>query len=224
VRRYIEALPRWVEFTVVVTVAFGPLILASLADAFLPHPPGKISDDGLTSILVYEAVVATVLVAFLHLRGWTLASLGLRGSPIDLLIGLALAVAGYLSFVLAYGLIASLWPQAAAAMQSPSYGPQTLSMSLVLVISVINPIFEETFVSAYIIGALKDRPDPWTGINISVAIRLLYHLYQGAVAAIGIVPIGLLLAIWYSRTGRLWPLIVAHALWDFVPLALNAHW
>jgi membrane protease YdiL (CAAX protease family) len=223
-RRYIESLPRWVELTVVITVAFGPLVLASLAEVFLPHAPGKLSDAQLVSILVYEIPVSTVLIAFLYLRGWTLAALGLRGSPFDLPVGVALALAGYLSFLTAYGLVTSVWPQAAAAMQSSSFGSQELSMPLVLAISVINPIFEETFVSAYVIGALKDRPDPWTGIHVSVAIRLLYHLYEGAVAAVAIVPIGLLCAIWYARTGRLWPLIVAHAIWDFVPLATHAHW
>jgi CAAX protease family protein len=224
VRRYIESLPRWVELSVIITVAFGPLILASLADVFAPHAPGKFSDAHLASILIYEFAVATVLVTFLHLRGWTLAAVGLHGSASDLLVGFALAMAGYLSFALSYGLVASVWPQAAATMQSSMIGTQELSMPLVLAVSVINPIFEETFVSAYIIRALGDRPDPWTGINISVAIRLLYHLYQGAIAAIGIVPIGLLFAIWYARTGRLWPLIIAHALWDFFSFAASAHW
>jgi membrane protease YdiL (CAAX protease family) len=224
VRRYIESLPRWVEFSVIISIAFGPLIFASLAEVFLPHAPGKFSNAHLASILVYEVAIATVLVAFLHLRGWTLASVGLQASAADLPVGIVLAIAGYLSFMASYLIIASVWPQAAAAMQSSAFSSQELSMPLVLVLSVINPIFEETFVSAYVIGALKDRPDPWTGINVSVAIRLLYHLYEGAVAAVGIVPIGLLFAIWYARTGRLWPLIVAHALWDFIPLATYAHW
>ena len=58
--------------------------------------------------------------------------------------------------------------------------------------------------------------DP-AGVHVSVAIRLLYHLYQGAIA-IGVVPFGLIFALWYRRTGRLWPVIVAHALTDFAAL------
>jgi membrane protease YdiL (CAAX protease family) len=53
---------------------------------------------------------------------------------------------------------------------------------------------------------------------ISAAIRLLYHLYQGPLAFFGIVPFGLVVAGWYARSGRLWPVIVAHAIGDFIAL------
>ena len=223
-RRYIALLPRWVEFSIVITIAFGPLILESLLYVFLPHPPAKFSDSQLASLLVYEISILAALLGFLHLRGWTLAQLGLRVTIADTLIGVALAVVGDLASVAAYWAIAVVWPQAADAMASTQIGSQELSLWAVVAVSVVNPIFEETFVCGYVIAALKERPDPWTGINVSVTIRLLYHLYQGAAAAISIVPIGLLLGIWYARTGRLWPLIVAHALWDFLPLAMYVHW
>jgi len=32
------------------------------------------------------------------------------------------------------------------------------------------------------------------------------------------VPFGLILTYWYARRGRLWPLIVAHVVFDFFPL------
>jgi membrane protease YdiL (CAAX protease family) len=69
-----------------------------------------------------------------------------------------------------------------------------------------------------VVAALKERADVSTAVTISTAIRLLYHLYQGPIAFVGIVPFGFVLAWWYARTGRLWPVIVAHALADFVAL------
>ena len=217
-RRYIALLPRWVEFSVVITIAFGPLILESLLYVFLPHPPAKFSDSQLASLLVYEIAILAALLGFLHLRGWTLAQLGLRVTIADTLIGVALAVVGDLASVAAYWTISSVWPQAGEVMASTQIGSQELSLLVVVAVSVINPIFEETFVCGYVIAALKERPDPWTGINVSVAIRLLYHLYQGRMALLGIVPIGLIYAIWYTRTGRLWPLIVAHTVQDIAAL------
>jgi membrane protease YdiL (CAAX protease family) len=86
-------------------------------------------------------------------------------------------------------------------------------------VCLVNPFFEEVFVSGYVIAALDPRRTAWTGINVSVAIRLLYHLYQGPVGVLSVVPIGLVFAWWYARTGRLWPLVMAHALFDFLPLA-----
>ena len=68
-------------------------------------------------------------------------------------------------------------------------------------VSAINPVFEEVFVSA--------------------GIRVFHHFYQGAVGVVGVAPLALLYAYWFARTGRLWPLIVAHALTDFTALAIS---
>jgi hypothetical protein len=61
-----------------------------------------------------------------------------------------------------------------------------------------------------------------TAINLSAGIRLSYHLYQGVAGVLAIVPLGLLFATWFARTRQLWPLIVAHMILDFVPLAAAA--
>jgi membrane protease YdiL (CAAX protease family) len=85
-------------------------------------------------------------------------------------------------------------------------------------LSLVNGFFEELFVCAYLINAVKKRRSAIFAINVSVAIRLAYHLYQGPMAVASIVPIGLIFGYWFARTGRLWPLVVAHALMDFLAL------
>lgn len=60
-----------------------------------------------------------------------------------------------------------------------------------------------------------------TAVNVSAVIRLSYHLYQGVVGVLAVVPLGLLFGIWFARTRRLWPLIVAHAILDFVAFAVR---
>ena len=49
-----------------------------------------------------------------------------------------------------------------------------------------------------------------------------YHFYQGALGVLGITPMVLLFAYWFARTGRLWPLVVAHALQDFTALVVDS--
>jgi len=85
-------------------------------------------------------------------------------------------------------------------------------------VSVVNPIFEETFVVGYVFAAWQGA-SRWTAINISAAVRLTYHLYQGPIAVISILPLGIFFAWWLSSRGRLWPLILAHAGLDFIGLA-----
>jgi CAAX protease family protein len=58
-----------------------------------------------------------------------------------------------------------------------------------------------------------------TAVNISAAIRLSYHFYQGVAGVLAVVPLGLLFGFWFARTRQLWPLIVAHAILDFAGLA-----
>ncbi len=57
-------------------------------------------------------------------------------------------------------------------------------------------------------------------MNVSMGIRLLYHLYQGPMGIITIVPLGLLYGFVYVRTRQLWPLILAHMLIDIAGLAV----
>lgn len=59
-------------------------------------------------------------------------------------------------------------------------------------------------------------------MNVSVAIRASYHLYQGPIGAISLVIVGLMLGWWFVRTGRLWPAIIAHGLIDLLALMVYA--
>jgi membrane protease YdiL (CAAX protease family) len=92
-------------------------------------------------------------------------------------------------------------------------------MQLVFLTSTVNGIFEELFVAGYIIIVLAATRGTWVAINVSTVVRLLYHLYQGPVGVITIVPMGLLYGYVYARTRQLWPLIFAHVLIDIVGLS-----
>jgi CAAX protease family protein len=82
---------------------------------------------------------------------------------------------------------------------------------------------EELFLCGYIVTALKERDSSVTAVNVSVAIRLVYHLYQGAIGVLTIIPLGLIFSWWYARTGRLWPVLVAHAVFDLTSLLQFVH-
>ncbi len=193
-RHYVEKLSPLAEFAVVILGAFGFFFVMYLQAVIWPGAPWRIGYGGFKGLMAYEVVVFAVLIGFLHVRGWTLDRLGFGGGMKDTLIGLALVLAVPYEF------------------------SHHSSLPTVIAISIVNPIFEETFVCGYVMSALKKRTGVWNAISISVAIRLLYHLYQGAAAFITIVPFGVILAYWFARTGRLWPVIVAHIIADFIAL------
>ena len=216
---YLKGVSKRTEFVLVLAVAFGPPVFASLhAVAHYPIPRHQ-TNAGLLILQLHELVILGLLGGFLRLRGWSLKEVGLTPSLKGTGIGLLIFVTVYVTYVCAVWLLSVPFPslpEEARSIQSVTHG---VWISNVIGVSLINPLFEELFVSGYIITSLKNKDSYWLAINVSVATRLMYHLYQGPLGVISIVPLGLIFSLWYVRTGRLWPLLVAHALGDFIPLA-----
>jgi uncharacterized protein len=219
----IRRLPPGVEFLVVLTWAFGLPIFSSVMS--LGAPPGSpapvFNDAQLLGIIIFEVIQLGFLGWFLRIRGWTLEKFGLSFSWQGTVAGLALLVFTY-ALALGAQYIAQVifnYDIEAAAARAPKVDAG-LSMQLVFLVSVVNGIFEELFVAGYIITTMTARRGMWAAINTSVVVRLLYHLYQGPIGVMTVVPMGLLYGYVYSRTRQLWPLIVAHVLLDIIGLAL----
>jgi membrane protease YdiL (CAAX protease family) len=172
------------------------------------------ADAELWFLLVQEVLIGALLWVFLRARGWDLRSIGLQPGPNaqDIAVGLGLAVAGYVGMLIV-GFIIAL--SGGFATEQPDVLGSGLGLAPAAAVSIFNAVYEEVFVCAYVVAALRHRADPWTVIGISAALRLLYHTYQGAEAVLTIVPFSMLFAYWFARTGRSWPLIVGHAAWDF---------
>jgi membrane protease YdiL (CAAX protease family) len=86
----------------------------------------------------------------------------------------------------------------------------------VLILSAAeNAIVEEVVVVAYLLTRLRQLG--WSTVAVVVTSSVLrgsYHLYQGFGAFIGNAIMGVLFALFFLRTRRVMPLIVAHTLLD----------
>ena len=91
------------------------------------------------------------------------------------------------------------------------------TIPVLLLSAVENAVVEEVIAVGYLLARLRDlRWSPWAAVAASAALRGTYHLYQGFGQALGNAAMGAIFAWWFQRTGRLWPLLVAHALLDVV--------
>jgi membrane protease YdiL (CAAX protease family) len=223
----IRRLPPGVEFLVVVSWAFGLPIFASImslgTDGESGSPTGGalvFNNLALLNILVFELIQSAFLIWFLRVRGWTLEKFGLSITWRGTGIGWLLLVGTYVLTIGAQALAQWIMPleMQVAGQQYPTADAR-VSMQLVFLTSTVNGIFEELFVAGYIITALRDTRGLWTAVNVSTVVRLLYHLYQGPIGVITIVPMGLLYGFVYGRTRQLWPLILAHVLIDIIGLS-----
>jgi membrane protease YdiL (CAAX protease family) len=97
---------------------------------------------------------------------------------------------------------------------------------VLLLVAFANGWAEEVIVVGFLMTRLRQLGvNPVAAVVASSLLRGVYHLYQGFGAGLGNLAMGLVFSYVWLRTGRLWPLIVAHGLIDavaFVGYALAA--
>ena len=97
---------------------------------------------------------------------------------------------------------------------------------VLLLVAFGNGWAEEVIVVGFLFTRLRQLSvSPVVAVVLTSVLRGLYHLYQGFGAGLGNLAMGLVFGYVYVRTGRLWPLVVAHAVIDavaFVGYALAA--
>jgi membrane protease YdiL (CAAX protease family) len=94
-----------------------------------------------------------------------------------------------------------------------------------------NGFAEEVIVVGYLITRLRQLGwTPRKAVLTSGVLRALYHLYQGFGAGLGNLVMGVVFGYAWCRTGRLWPLVIAHGVIDtvafvgYVALAGHVSW
>jgi membrane protease YdiL (CAAX protease family) len=167
--------------------------------------------------MIVEPILGLAAFGFLHLRRWQFNSLGLRINFKGILEGVGLTAIVWVACALTLNLTLMFFHLDARHLSERLIAPG-INPFIGAANSIVNPLFEEIFVTGYIVSALKRQGSPWLAINLSAAIRLSYHTYQGELAVHTVLPLGLIFAAWYSRFGRLWPLVVAHGIFDFTAI------
>ena len=222
-----------IEIVVVLAVSFGlsaytaflnliEAVLLGLAGqrvALNPRrSPFDLIDLGLNLAVAFQLVAWGALGVYLLWRsGFGPAQIGLgrvRWRP-DVLGGLSLA-----ALIGLPGL--GLYVAARALGLSAHVEPVELydtwwRIPVLLFTAFANGWAEEVIVVAFLLTRLRQlRVNPVTALLASSLLRGAYHLYQGFSAGLGNVVMGLVFAYVWRRTGRLWPLIIAHGIIDSV--------
>jgi uncharacterized protein len=193
--RGISSWPLWTEFTIVILVAFGYPILVSVIALFDSAPMPPIAASDLRHVLIYELIVIAILAPILRVRGWNLKVINIWPDLARTLQGVSLAIYSQMTFFALCLVLAIVMPQTLSSALTNPVATPGIGLGLLISAMVVNSIFEEVFVTGYVISALKDRYSARTAINVSVAIRLAYHLYQGALGVITIIATGPMFAL-----------------------------
>jgi uncharacterized protein len=231
-----------IEVVVVLAVTFGmsavtaslqliDFVLRGLAGQRVALNPRRayydLIDLGLNLAFVAQLVAWGALAVYLLWRsGFSPASIGLRRFQLkpDLLGGLGLAALIGLPGLGLYLVARSLGFSAEVV---PTELTDSWWRIPVLVLSAFaNGWAEEVIVVGYLLTRLEQlRVSSTKALIWSSVLRGGYHLYQGFGAGLGNLAMGLVFGYTWRRSGRLWPLIIAHGVIDtvaFVGYALLA--
>ena len=182
--------------------------------------PVEVDDGRMLTLVAIELVGLAVASWIGYVRGWSVWSLGLRPTWAGTGAGVLLAAATAAALGL-FGLLVNLAYPGAVRFESV---PGSLSLAVIVLVSAVNPVLEEAIGVGYFTHALR-RFGMWPAVLASAVFRTFMHSYQGLTAVVIILPLGVAFAAVYWKWGRLWPLVVAHALFSLsalLPLARTA--
>ena len=205
-------------------VVFGLTVgfwwVSMVGSAIVGHPRDEtaFTTGRLVTLLAYEAVIAALLVPWLARRGWSVRSAG-APEPFDVLRGVGVWFGCELVFVLAWWMFAIVQPKIAQELAAAQPFTGGASQTWVVITSIVNPLFEEFLWLGYGLVALESRIGLRAACAVSIALRVSVHAYQGPLALLSILPVGLVLTLYFASSRRLWPVIVAHVMLDALGLA-----
>jgi membrane protease YdiL (CAAX protease family) len=214
------------ELGLVLVLAWSPSILGLLVLALGPENSSQVEAQVLPSLvsLLFEVFLSftPVLVIGLLLtrnrEGW--AGIGLtRFRAGDLGMG---AILGVASFVLVL-VLAQLFQY--FGHREVDFLPEGLPLWFravqAVMIAATAGFTEEIVARGYAQTRLEQLRAPSAVILLlPTALWGVLHVYQGLGAALTIFGLGLMYAWYFQRTRRLWPLILAHMLFDLAQLVL----
>ena len=200
--------PRW-EFALVTTLCFGYFVVSSVLILFRDVREVRLTTPRLVGGVAIELVMIGLTLWIVRVRGWSWDRLGLRFSWGAAAAGLPLFIWYMLLYWLTYIAVAMLYPSV-RSLHPPRIVPAA-PVAMMLLFILVNSLFEELAVTGYVVSALSEQGMAFS-ITASTLIRFAYHLYQGPIATIAILPLGLLFAGVFWRWRNLWPLMVAHTI------------
>jgi membrane protease YdiL (CAAX protease family) len=209
------------EIVLVCMIAFGGLILSSGHSLFVGSSGS--SSLGSSSSGIYrwvynslrEASALGLLWYVLLRRGKSFSNLGLVWARKDIGWSIVLWFGGSMAFYVVYdafyftGLTAASLETSSAHVGHILFGGGIFFVTILF--QFLNPFFEELIVRAYVMTEVKHLTDSVTkAIIISTVLQTSYHFYQGAPVAFADGATFLIWSIFYAKTNRIAPVILAH--------------
>lgn len=193
-----------------------------------PVPPWTmtkyISISGCTGIII-------ILLVMNYLCKERVAAFNLKPGKwwVDIIYGIALYAALFIFFMVCAPILARLFPgMALPEMMVPLFNEMAVNPLLLLlwvgpIIWISVGIFEElsrTFILNRLWIVWPGKLGRWVVILIQMMIVTLVHTYHGPPGTVLVAGMCIIFGAFYLWRGRIWPMIIAHALYDTTQFTL----
>jgi membrane protease YdiL (CAAX protease family) len=217
-RSMLQRLSPTAEWILINLICFGPFIAMSAIGVASRETVLLYDDRRLYTVLAIEVVTGTIAAFVLRARGWKLSDFGMRISMPLTIAGMVLFIGANISIAVFYEAFRAISGTDPASATQPVMRASWLAVILLL---AIDPLYEETLEVAYNVRA-TERFGAGFAITFSALLRFACHLYQGPIAALTLLPLGLIFAAVYWKWRRVWPLTVAHGVGSYFAFAPGA--
>ena len=203
----------WIEFAVI----FGYAYIFSVATAWIPM--GSPARSPLVTPYRFTEEIAKLLplLFIVAVADGTLKTIGVKRPvwKVDALLSVGLiAFMFFLEFGVAKGLPHDVYLRL-RQMGRPSELHEEVfagaSLIAMLPATIASVAFQELLTRGYLMGRLRELTNTWwIPVLASTVLFGAWHLYQGPIGIFETALIGFVFGLVYMRTERIWPMIIAH--------------
>jgi membrane protease YdiL (CAAX protease family) len=217
---------RLFELALVLFISLGGALFGTFYYYFAGYKAGGMSPVATSVYMIMtEAAGLGVLGYVVFRRGQKFSDLGLTFNLKQVLQGFGLALVAYGAFMVCYGVSYYAFPEAiAATIVTQTRMAQAFGFNLAAwFFMFLNPVFEELIVRAFTITEVKALTgSTFFAVLVSVLIQSSYHLNQGEVVTCCYALMFFIFSIFYVRTVKILPVIIAHCVFDVGALLMAA--
>lgn len=197
------------EILFVTTLCFGWSIVISVVSVMSGFQAGTVTDAAMFEGIATELLLGAVALGFLRSRRYDLALLKPAPTTMGSLTGLALFAAATVAALALKAIFAGGDTSAQAPDQLVAGA--AISLAPMIALSIINALYEETFLVGFLQRALGGHGAAFA-IGASLLVRISYQLFLGPAGVAYTLGFGIVLSLYFLRTGKLWPVVMAHTL------------
>jgi uncharacterized protein len=201
----------------IVILCFGWFIVGSAYAVSSGFRSASFSEGGVFGLIVLELILGVLAMYVLASRGFDVASLyprpSVSGSAAGVVLALVAAVVAWMATSVFNG---SDYSEPLERLM----GGSPIGLPALVLLGIVNGAYEEMFLLGFLLRGLRGHGLA-VAVGVSLLVRMLYHLYQGPLGAVYVGAFGLVLSLYYVASGKLFPVVLAHAMWDIVPFLAN---